>query len=170
MSLFGFLKPLGAFLHQRALQSGAHELDEFVKGLVATGDRSLGALLAIATVVRVNLEAHQVVPEGVFWNPPDDSEQLGLMQVRINGIIRQFLKEGNGVDATACRLWSLSLRCMNVPEYRDLGRAIWAEMRRGHPYVEAALRAGEETKGGAFDSRVWDEWRRAPSGLEPAPR
>ena len=67
----------------------------------------------------------------------------------------------------AAMVWSYSLRSLNVPDLRPLGRRLWAALERGFPHVEAALKQGETEKCEPFDNRVWEEWRKIPVGLEP---
>lgn len=155
-------------MQNRALESGAKEVGRFVEGLRRMGDRDLGVLVGIAAVVRVNMEKHGVLPEGLFDRPAlPPGHELGVLQMRLNRVVRDFQKARQGADAAAVQLWSYSLRCLNVPGLEDLGRQMWAELARGHPHVEEALDEGEERNGRPFDRRVWDEWRRVPPGLEP---
>lgn len=159
---------LSGMMEDRALKSSAKEVGRFVDGLRRTADRDLGVIVGIATVVRVNMETHGVLPEGLFQRralPP--SRELGLLQMRLNGVARQFAKARQQADATGVMVWSYSLRCLNLPGLEPLGRALWAELARGFPHVEEALDEGEERNGTPFDRRVWDEWRLVPPGLEP---
>lgn len=159
---------LSGRMQERAQAAGAKEVARFVAGLRGMGDRNLGALLAIATVVRVNMETHGVLPEGLFQR--DDlapSQELGLLQVRLNGVSRQLAKARQGDDATAVMVWSYSLRCLNLPGLEPLGRELWAELRRGFPHVEEMLAEGEKRNGKPFDPRVRAEWRLIPPGLDP---
>lgn len=153
----------------RALAAGAREVAQFVEGLAAIGDADMGVLLAVAAVIRVNMETHGVLPEGVFTEGPlPDAEALGTYQLSINRLARQFRRMGNATDSAAAMVWSYSLRCLNVPELRPLGRRLWGELARGVPHAKAALAQGEREKGEALPPRVWREWRLVPVGLEPA--
>ena len=53
-------------IQSRALHVGAREVEKFAGGFKAMGDRDIGAIVAIATVIRINLETHGVIGEGVF--------------------------------------------------------------------------------------------------------
>ena len=162
------LARLRAWLHDRALNKSVEEVERFLDGLKATSDRDVGLLLAVATVIRVNMETHGVLPQGLFEEDEMPStEALATLQMRINRVSGQFVRMGSGLDATGALVWSYSLRCLNVPELRPLGRAIWTELTRGHPHVESALKAGEEQTGRPYARRVWREWDRIPVGLEP---
>lgn len=155
----------------RALAAGTREVEEFVDGLAAIADADMGVMLAVAAVVRVNLEDHGVLPEGLFTKDPlPDAEALGAYQLALNRLARQFRRMGKPTDSAAAMVWSYSLRCLNVAELRPLGRRLWGEMARGLPHVRAALADGERQRGAPFPARVWRAWRRAPAGLEPDDR
>lgn len=155
-------------MHGRALSVGAREVDRFVRGLRAMDAQDMGAMVAIATAIRVNFETHGVIPEGVFEDGHLPSvETLGVLQMKINKVSRQFKKLGLPSDSAGAMVWSYSLRCLNVPELRPLGREMWAEMKRGFPHVKDALEEGEGRKGEPFPERVWQGWNMIPLGLEP---
>ena len=131
-------------------------------------DRDLGVIVAVATVIRINFETHGVVAAGLFQDEALPSvEALGIYQMKINRIVRQFNKMRRPSDAAGAMVWSYSLRCLNVPELRPLGREMWAQLSRGLPHVEEALKDGEEQKGEPLFRQVWDEWSMIPVGLEP---
>ena len=79
----------------QALGAGAKEVEKFIAGLEAMEDEEIGAMVAIATVIRVNFETHGVIAEGVFTDDPLPSgEVLGGYQLEINRLSRQFRKMG----------------------------------------------------------------------------
>jgi hypothetical protein len=155
-------------LGERALDAGRRDLVRFNAGLAESSDADLGALIAVATVLRINFETHEVIPPGVFTDEEMPSaETLGAGQLRINKLIHQFNRAGKPDDAAGATVWSYSLRALNVPGLRDPGREMWAELRRGFGHVEAALADGEAQRGEPFPRRVWQEWDMIPAGLEP---
>lgn len=159
---------LSKTMQGQAAHSAAKEVERFTAGLRRLPDRDLGVIIAIAAVVRVNMETHDILPEGLFQTdalPP--GHELGLLQYRINRAARDLSKARQAADATGAMIWSYSLRCLNLPELRPLGRAMWGELRRGFPHAEEALDEGEERIGRKFDPRVWAEWSMIPLGLEP---
>lgn len=159
---------LSGVMQGRAEQAAAREVQRFVDGLARMPDRDLGVVVGIAAVVRVNMETHGILPERLFESDGLPSpRELGVLQWRINGVARDFTKARQTADATGAMIWSYSLRCLNLPVLRPLGRAMWAELRRGFPHVEEALDEGEERLGRKFDARVWAEWAIVPLGLEP---
>jgi hypothetical protein len=154
-------------IQTRALDVSAREVEKFVTALKAMGDKDLGAMVAIATVLRVNFETHDVLALGVFGDGAlPSTETLGRYQLEINRLSRQFRKMGLASDSAAAMVWSYTLRCLNVPELRPLGLEMWGELKRGFPYVEEALRYGEEKKDEEFPARVWAEWKMIPVGFE----
>ena len=154
----------------RALSSGLREVERFVRALEAMEDEELGVLVAVIAAVRANFETQGVLPEGLFADTALPSvEALGVHQMKINRVARQFARMGRKTDSAAAMVLSYSLRCLNVPELRPLGRRMWAALGRGFAFAEEALRDGEEERGAPFPARVWKEWRDIPVGLEPEP-
>ena len=154
-------------IRTQALGAGAKEIEKFIAGLEAMGDEEIGAMVAIATVIRVNFETHGVIAEGVFTDDHlPSAEVLGRYQLEINRLSRQFRKMGLAADSAAAMVWSYTLRCLNVLELRPLGNRMWSELRRGFPYVEEALKKGEAEKREPFPDRVWAEWGLTPTGFE----
>jgi hypothetical protein len=159
---------LRAAVGNRALEKSTREVTGFVEGLEAMTVRDIGVVVAVANVVRVNMENHGVLPEGLLWEGAlPSAEELGEYQLQLNKLARDFARKGLGEDSAAAMVWSYSLRSLNVPYLRPLGRRLWAALERGFPHVEAALKQGETEKGEPFDNRVWEEWRKIPVGLEP---
>ena len=151
----------------QALASSTKEVEKFVSALKSMGDKDLGSMLAIATVLRINFESHGVLAQDVFGDGAlPSTEVLGGYQLEINRLSRQFRKMGLATDAAAAMVWSYTLRCLNVPELRPLGLEMWAELKRGFPHVEEALKKGEEEKGESFPRRVGSEWKMIPVGFD----
>ncbi len=150
----------------RALESSTKEVKAFVDGLKAMSDEDIGTVVAVATVIRVNFETHDVIPNDVFEDGPlPTAETLGRYQLAINRLVRKFRKMGLATDVMGAMVWSYTLRCLNVPQLRELGHQMWAELRRGFPHVEKALKKGEEEKGEPLPERVWVEWKSVPAGF-----
>ncbi len=150
----------------RALDSSTKEMKAFVDGLKAMSDEDIGTVVAVATVIRINFESHDVLPDDIFEDVPlPPAETLGGYQLAINRLVRKFRKMGLTTDVLGAMIWSYTLRCLNVPELRELGLQMWAELRRGFPHVEKALKKGEEEKGEPLPERVWAEWKSVPAGF-----
>ncbi len=151
----------------RALEASTKEVKAFVDGLKAMSDEDIGTVVAVATVIRINFESHDVISDDVFKDGPlPPAETLGRYQLAINRLTRKFRKMGLTTDATGAMIWSYTLRCLNVPELRDLGVQMWTELKRGFPHAESALQKGEEEKGEPLPKRAWAEWNTVPAGFE----
>ena len=86
----------------KALDSSTKEVGKFVAGLKGMGDKDLGAIVAIATVLRVNFESHGVLARDVFGDGAlPSTKTLGRYQLKINRLTRQFRKMGLPSDAAA---------------------------------------------------------------------
>jgi len=158
---------LQTWMGERALRDSHREMDRFIRGLGRLDDRELGAMVAVATTLRINLENHGEIPRDLFESETLPSpEQLATYQMRLNRLARRFARDRQPEDAAAAMIWSYSLRALNVPELRGLGRALWAELARGFSHAEAAIDAGEARRGTAVPDRVRQGWRMIPLGLE----
>jgi len=145
------------------------EVGSYIDGLKVMTDEDLGAILAVMTVLRVNMEDGGHLKKGWFTGKKlPASAELVKFQVELVKLTRHFNRMGQPTDAVATVAILNTFRCRTQPEFRKLGRAMWVEFRRGMPYVEAALRAGEEKLGDPFPKRVWREWSEIPAGLEQA--
>lgn len=144
------------------------EIIRFTEGLGTMTDEDLGIILAVATVVRVNLEDQNHLPVGIYRNAPLPPPQI-LMKKMIDlaKVARHFDRLGQTTDAVAAVAVLNTLRCLNAAELRHLGRGIWAELARGTPHVERALKKGERNRDEPFPKRVWTEYKIIPAGMEP---
>lgn len=154
-------------VRDHALGASTKELQKFVDALKTMSDENMGAVVAIASVIRINFETNGVVQENIFSDGVlPDVEALGIYQFKINKVARKFRKMGLAADSMGAMVWSYTLRCLNVPELRPLGMAMWVELSRGFPYAKDILKKGEKEKGEPFPDRVWKEWKRIPVGFE----
>jgi hypothetical protein len=152
----------------RALNSSRKAVLDFITGLKQMTDQDLGVILAVSTVIRINMEEEGYLPKGLYTDQTmPATNELGRYQMDLNKLVRDFNKMRQHTDAVGTLLISYSLRCLNVPDVRDLGRDMWAEMQRGLPHGEAALAQGEKEKDKPFPKRAWQEWATIPVGLEP---
>ena len=152
----------------QARDTSLREVTAFIDGLRSMTDEDMGIVIAVATVIRVNMEREGFLPEGLFKESTlASSAALGAHQVKLNKLVRQFNKRDQPTDGVGVLVISYSLQCLNVPFLREYGRDMWEVLARGFPHAEKALRDGEETKGKPFPKQVWKEWRTIPLGLEP---
>ena len=151
-----------------AAVSRGHELSNFIAGLESMTDDDLAIIVAVATVVRVNMEDKGFLPQGLFFgNDMPPAADLGRYQIDIIKVVKQFNRRRQPTDAMATMVLAHSLRCLFTPELRAEGRTIWRELSRGFAAAEQALGDGEIKKGESFPRRVWRELEKIPLGLEP---
>ncbi len=152
----------------RALESNRKELRRYIDGIKTMPDEDIGVILAVATVIRVNMENEGFLPQGLFRDEALPSpNDMGKYQMELNQLVRDFNRIRQPTDAVGTLVISYSLQCLNVADLRGTGRAMWSELKRGLPHTGEALKKGEEEKGEPFDKRVWQEWHQIPVGLEP---
>jgi hypothetical protein len=159
---------LGERDRKRALDISFREIRKFLDGMKQLSDEDMGIVVAVAHVIRVEIEDKGALPPGLFGNATlPSTDELGKIQYEMNQLIRHFNRLKQPTDALAATVLSLSLRCLNVPELRGLGQEMWGEMSRGFPYAENVLKTGEKNRGEPLPARIWSEWNRIPAGLEP---
>ncbi|MDG2034594.1 MAG: hypothetical protein P8J29_11695 [Rhodospirillales bacterium] len=163
--IFDWLKQI---FDNQMRNSSRREVTRFIDGLRSMTDEDMGVVIAVATVIRVNMEKEGFLPDGLFKEPTlPSSAALGRYLMDLNKLVRRFNKMGQPTDGVAALVISYSLRCLNVPDLREYGRDMWEVLSRGFPHVEKALKDGEEAKGEPFPKKVWTEWWTIPLGLDP---
>jgi hypothetical protein len=157
------------YLNKRALNETRRAIGDFISGLKSMTDQDLGAILAVSTVIRVNMEDQGYLPKGIYDNQTRPTKnELGRHQMELNKLVRDFNKVLNYTDAVGTLLISYSLRSINISEVRSLGSKMWIEMERGRPHCALALEQGESDRGEPFPKRVWNEHRVTPAALKRA--
>lgn len=162
--MFGWLK---AKAQKKIADTMRDDLLRFLESLKGAASQELGMMLVVATTIRLNLLERGVISEsaldvGLYSNGIDD-DTAGL---RLNKLIRTFQKEGQLSDAAGAMIWLHSVRCIQTPELRNLGRQLWAELERGMPLVEFCA-DDLELMGARLPGRVRLEAKFIPKGLEP---
>ena len=151
------------YYRKRALNSSRKAILDYIQGLKQMSDEDLGVILAVSTVIRVNMEEHGYLPKDLYSELTlKTPNELGSYQMTLNKLVRDFNKTRQHTDAVGTLLISYSLRCLSVQALWGLGRDMWVEMQRGMPHGEMALKQGEEEKGEPFLKRVWQEWQIIP--------
>ena len=64
-------------------------------------------------------------------------------------------------------VWVHTLRALDRPELRSLGRSMWRELARGFPYVEEVAGDAYGIFGMHFETRGFGKF---PTGLTPEPQ
>ena len=163
--IFDWLKQI---FDNQARNSSLREVKGFIHGLRSMTDEDMGVVIAVATVIRVNMEKEGLLPAGLFKGPTlPPSAELGGYQMGLSELVGQFNKLRQPTDGVGALVISYSLRCLDMPDLREHGRDMWEVLSRGFPHAEKALIEGEEAKGEPFPKQVWREWRAIPFGLEP---
>jgi hypothetical protein len=124
--------------------SAQTDLERYVEELRMMTDEQVGALLGVATVLRVNITEDRVIPPDLFEHS-DGLEDKALKRHlwRLNKAVVDFRSKGRGVDAGAMLLWVHSFRALHHPELRATGKLVWAEIARGRTAMEPAWGAIE---------------------------
>ena len=147
------------------------ELESFTAGLKGADDAEIATMLVVANILRLNLTAMEKIPEAALdYSIPRDQEtefQCSACPIALGRAIKHFQKLKQPSDAFGVMVWLHSVRALNVPELRFLGRKMWKELERGFPYVEDALQAVQTISGNPMPPNIENALRFIPVGLEP---
>ena len=163
--MFGWVK-------KKVLQAGTdaakNEIVRFIAGLKGASDQELGMMIAIATIIRVNFtKMGRIPPEALDFGIRRDNNtdyKCEVCAVYLVNAIKQFQSIGQQSDAAGTMIWLHSVRSLNDPEIRLLGREMWKELDRGFPYAFEALEYVREMTGKPLPD-IEDELRFTPRGL-----
>ena len=70
-------------------------------------------------------------------------------------------------DALGVMILLHSVRALNVPEIRALGRDMWKQLERGFPHFQDAIFEIRKVSGNNIPQEIDSELRFIPRGLEP---
>ena len=157
---------------QLAAVKGAREdLERFVLSLRGMSSEEIGTLVAVATVIRVNLQSQGGLPEGALGvGLPVSGAEHADIQACLSNLVRLFQKERQPSDAAGAMVWLHSLRSFAYPEIRLLCRCMWEELARGFPHAERALTDIEALTGKSIPDEAIRSCNFVPPGLEPDDR
>jgi len=168
------------WVRKRAMDASAdvmkNDIDRFINGLVGADDEELSTLLVVANVLRLRLvESKKIPPAALNMDIPRHGTlalQCDMASITLSNVIKQYQKMGQTSDATGTMIWLHSIRALNVPEIRILGREMWGQLERGFPYVEDALIYIQEITDDrlrmhSFPQDISTELTFIPRGLEP---
>jgi hypothetical protein len=165
---FNLRDMLGSAFRPKQTDRSRSDIGKFIEGLESMTDEDLGVVVAVATVIRVDLEEKGHIPDHLFGDTPlPSTKELMRLQFDLHDLVSQFNKAQQHTDAVATLAIGYSIRCLNLPELRADGRRMWQVLARGFPHAEKVLKTGEENRGEPLPPRVWEEWNQIPSGLEP---
>src|SRR5690606_22516782 len=120
------MRVLGRWFKRRiqlaAVRGGTEDLERFVTSLRGQSDDELGALVGLATLLRIQLRNMHIVPEeSLDIGTPLSAEEQSEIQLKIGNLVRDFQKSGNPIDAAGAMVWLHTLRAFRFPELRVLG-------------------------------------------------
>lgn len=150
------------------VNAATSDIERFIKGLRGASSDEVALIVAMATLLRLNLESFGRLPRyALDLRLPRDQYQADMAQLYLNKAVNEFQKMGQPSDATAAMVWLHSARALNIPEVRFLGREMWSELQRGfdeaaHAAVDVCGLVGREVP-----TDIEAEVRFVPGGLEP---
>lgn len=165
--ILGFvLHYLRGELHGQAAKTAEKEILRYIKLLKKMNTDEIAMLVAVSTIVRLNMEDQRLFPSANFPDLFKKSIDLEL-QKTLNKLAKSLKKSKKKMDAAAVMVWLHSVRALNMPEVRDLGIEMWALLQSGFPRVPNALKELDKVVTKKIPDRVRGEYRFVPFGLEP---
>lgn len=143
------------------------EIQQFLLALGGMSNEEMGAVAAMAAVVRMTLRQDGALPDealGIGMPLPEIQETVIRRNVVQTALAMQRQKHAM---TTGAMVWVHTLRARHFPEVRAFGRQMWGELQRGFPHALSALTFLEEMThqpaplGAALASQF------IPVGLEP---
>jgi hypothetical protein len=154
-------------VYDAGYKSGLEEIERFILSLRGQSDEEVGMLLAIATVIRLNLFNGGRLSNEILNFEVSESEH-SQAQMYISNLVREFQKANQKTDAAGAMVWLHSLRSQGYPELRIKGRELWSELSRGFEHVTDAIYDLENMSGKTFPELPESEINYIPGGLEPS--
>ena len=115
-----------------AVRAATEDIERQISMLKGADSEEVGLVLASATFSRIFLEKHGVAPSGAFdLSVLRDQGKCFLFQRTLNRIIKEKQKLGAYGDAAGVIILLHTVRALNMPEIRHLGRTMWGELARG---------------------------------------
>jgi hypothetical protein len=150
-----------------AVKGGTEDLERFVTSLQGQSREELGMLVALATLLRINLRNEGHLPdEALGIGMPLGSGTEAQVQYKISQFVRLFQKEGQLTDAAGAMVWLHTLRAFSYPELRILGRKMWGELQRGFEYADDGLDQIKALTGRAIPVEARMIYAFVPPGME----
>jgi hypothetical protein len=142
------------------------DLERFLAAMKALSDQEMGMLLAMATVIRMELRRQGLFPDETLdiASRLPESRRTAVRSAMV-GLALQYQKQDHPCTAAAM-IWAHSLRAAQFPELRPLGCDLWSELKRGHPHVLDAFNSLEETTGESLPLGSLLLSQYIPAGLE----
>jgi hypothetical protein len=144
------------------IKGAREDLERFVESLRGQSDKEVGAIVAMAAVVRVALRQSGVLPDELL-QVSADPEQV-MAQIAVAKAVLRYQSEKRYEEATGALVWLHSLRALSTPEIRRLGREMWRQLGRGQLHALTVL----QDMGIPSLSDVTAECSRVPNNLDPS--
>lgn len=146
------------------------DLERFVLSLKGMSAEEIGAVVAIAATVRMDLRQVNEFPDGALGiGMPVPEADLEVLRRKLVALSLNWQKK-NLPGAVGAMVWAHTLRAYCFPEVRLLGRHMWGELERGFPHALEALQFMEHTTGQSAPLGSALATQFIPEGLEPVER
>ena len=142
------------------------DIERFLLILKGQDNNDKAMLLAIATVIRINLRNSGQLPQAILNLEASESDHANA-QIFVANLVKLYQKIDQKADAAGAMVWLHSLRCQGYPELRLKGREVWAELSKGFPLVPDSLTEMLALTGNDLPAEAYQEFEFIPVGLEP---
>ena len=155
---------------KKATDTARKEMESFVQGLKGMGHSELGPAVLMATVARNSIKERAVqlgFKEGyTLLSPFEFVKADPNCFLAINSVIKTCQKERNYVLASGFMVWEHTLRAVAAPELLPLAREMWAELKKGFPYVHDSYSAVLANPEANLPRSLWsDDYMEIPEGF-----
>ncbi len=152
-----------------AIKAAQEDIERQINMLRGMDSYEVGTVLASATFSRLFLEKHGAVPQGAFdLSVERDQKKCDFFQLDLNRLIKEKQKLGAYPDAAGVMILLHTVRALNMPEIRILGRVMWGELERGMDYAAEVLPSLFDVYDIPYFDADLQSVRQIPPGLEPA--
>ena len=148
-----------------------NDIARFIASLKGASDSEISTMLVVANIVRLNLtNMGKIPPAALDITIPrvgDLDIKCDMCSVTLANAVKQFQSMNQPSDALGTMIWLHSVRALNVPEIRYLGRAMWQELSRGFRDIDQTLEDIHSISPTPLPLNIENEVRFIPRGLEP---
>jgi hypothetical protein len=165
--LFNWLKKK---IENASTDAMANDLERFIRMLKGADDSAIALLLVVANKFRLELIEMGEIPEAALdlriYRDEQTQMECDTCTIKLIRRIGQFQQLNEPANATGLMLWVHSIRALNVPEIRFLGKEMWREIDRGFPYIEEEIENWNAISGENLPESFAAEARFIPIGLD----
>jgi len=138
------------------------DINKFLSALKDKDDQEIAMLLAIATLIRLNLTQKGSLSRALL----DDSKQSlehRKSLIYLSGVVRAFQKGEQAFDAAGAMVWLCSLKSHLSPVVQRKTADLWEELKRGFPHVEEKFKELAVITGNETPNAALTEYRYIPA-------